>query len=64
MFEGGLYLPLYSLGGHDYMKILARYEFRSLPEYYSGSFLLFRLVLLCTSSYNWWSMGHILSLIL
>jgi hypothetical protein len=29
LFEEGPYPPLYSLGGQDYMEILARYELRT-----------------------------------
>jgi hypothetical protein len=46
------------------MKILTKYELSSPTGYYSGSFLLFRLVLLYTSSYNWcrvWAISHPLS---
>jgi hypothetical protein len=44
-FGGGPCPPLYSLGDRI-TDILAKYELRSPTEYYSGSFLLFRLVLL------------------
>jgi hypothetical protein len=41
LFGGGPCTPLYSLGGQGYMEILTGYEPGVLPEYFSGSFLLF-----------------------
>jgi hypothetical protein len=36
MFGGGLYPPLYSLGGQGYMEVLAKYELSSLTRVLLG----------------------------
>jgi hypothetical protein len=54
-------LRLYSLADRVTWKSYLDTSSGVLPEYFPDSFLLFRLVLLGTSSYNWcrvWAMSH------